>query len=67
MSNQQPISPRERRLAIVRIVLGTGQIMGATVALILLVRTGVSTLSTIAVAITGLMTVSSLILFPKGK
>jgi len=54
---------RERRWAIARLVLGFLQIMGAGLSLGLLVELGVSRLSLIAVAITGLLTTLSVLLF----
>lgn len=65
MSGQPPLTPRERKLAFLRIGLGTAQIMGATVSLILLLQTGTSGLSVGAVVLTGLITVVSMLLFRK--
>jgi len=66
-SNRSRISARIRRLAFVRIVLGTGQIMGATVSVILLLQTGVNGLSLSATAITGLLVLISSLIFRSGK
>jgi len=62
-SNRSRISARIRRLAFVRIVLGAGQIMGATVSVILLLQTGVNGLSLSATAITGVLMLASKLLF----
>lgn len=49
--------------ALVRLSLGFGQIAGATAGLILLLRTGVNRYSVGAVALTGVFTVLSRLLF----
>ena len=54
---------RERRWVIVRLALGTAQVMGATAALFLLVQTGVSSLSVGAAVITCVLTTISVLLF----
>lgn len=65
MSDQHRLTPGQRKLAYLRIGLGTVQVMGATVSLILLLRTGINDLSVGAVVLTGLVTVASLLLFRK--
>lgn len=54
---------REQVLAIVRMILGTVQVMGATTGVILLVRTGVNELSVGAVVVTGVFALTSILLF----
>lgn len=49
--------------AVVRMVLGLAQMMGAEASLYLLLQTGMSTLSLGAVVITRLLTTSSVLLF----
>jgi hypothetical protein len=49
--------------AVLRIILGTSQVMGATVSLILLVQTGVNGLSLAAILITVLLTLASKLQF----
>lgn len=50
-------------MAVLRIILGTGQIMGAIVSLILLLHTGVNGLSLSAIMITVLLTPASKLFF----
>jgi hypothetical protein len=59
---QQP-DGRERLWAVVRIVLGLAQVMGATVAAWCLVQTGTSVLTLGAAAVTGLLVIVSKLLF----
>jgi len=59
------LTRRQRLMAIVLISLGTSQVMAATVTLVLLLRTGVNTLSLTAVLITVLLTLASKLLFRK--
>jgi hypothetical protein len=51
-AREQP-SASERRWAVVRIVLGLGQVMAATATLCFLLLTGASVLTTIGVAVAG--------------
>jgi len=53
----------ERRRAILRLLLGQSQVVGATATLILLVQQGVTPTVIWAVAITGLLTLASVVLF----
>lgn len=57
------LTRRQRLMAGLRIILGTGQIMGAIVTLILLLRTGVNGLSLSAILITVLLTLASKLFF----
>ena len=59
---EQPTA-REKAWAVVRIVLGLAQVMGATVSVYCLIQTGTSTLTVVSVAITGLLVVLSKLLF----
>ncbi len=54
-------------IAAIRIVLGTGQIMGASVSLMLLLRTGVNGLSLAASAVTGLFVLASSLVVRREK
>ena len=54
---------KEQRGAVVRVVLGLLQMAGATFSLALLIEGGVNKLSLISVAITGLLTTVSVLLF----
>ena len=54
---------RQRLMAVLRTILGTGQIMGAIVTLILLLQTGVNGLSLSAIMITVLLTPASKLFF----
>ncbi len=65
--NQPPLSAKARGLALARIVLGIGQIIGATVSLILLLQTGVNGLSVSATVFTGLLTLASKLVFRSGR
>ncbi len=56
-------TPAERRWAVVRILLGTAQVMGATVSAYLLLQTGTNAWSLGAVTVTGLLVVLSKLLF----
>ena len=58
---------RERAWAIVRIILGLGQMMGAVVSVYFLIETGVNALSLGAVAGTCVLTVTSRLLFGRKK
>lgn len=57
------ISTGERSWAIVRTVLGFAQMAGAAFSLTVLVTTGFNTLSLVSVAVTGLLTTVSILLF----
>ncbi len=59
----RPPTPAERRWAVVRILLGTAQVMGATMSAYLLLQTGTNAWSLGAVAVTGLLVVLSKLLF----
>ncbi len=52
-----------RRWAAVRLILGFLQMFGAMFSVTLLVRTGVTALALIAVAVTGVLTTVSILLF----
>jgi hypothetical protein len=56
-------SPRERRWALVRILLGWAQMFGAAFSFVLLITTGVSQASSIAVVVTAVLTTISVLLF----
>jgi uncharacterized membrane protein (UPF0136 family) len=60
---KEPPTAKEKAWAVVRIVLGLAQVMGATLALYLLVQTGTSGLTIAAVVVTGLLTAGSTLLF----
>ena len=49
--------------AIVRTVLGVAQVFGATLSFVLLLQTGVNSLTLGAIIITGLLTTTSVLLF----
>ncbi len=53
----------ERRWAIVRILLGFGQVFGASLSLGLLIKTGINKLSLGSAVVTGLLTTVSVLLF----
>jgi hypothetical protein len=55
----------ERRWAVVRIVLGQAQMIGAVVSLVCLLQTGMSALTSGAISITVACLVVSLVLFRK--
>jgi len=57
------LTRRQRCMAIVRVTLGTSQIIAATVTLVLLLQTGVNQLSLTAVLITVLLTLASKLFF----
>jgi len=59
----KPPTPEARRWAVVRILLGTAQVMGATVSAYLLLQTGTNQWSLGAVAVTGLLFAVSKLLF----
>jgi len=65
--DEEPDSDRptskEKAWAVVRMVLGLGQMMGAVVAFYLLLQTGVNALSLGAVVVTCLLTTTSVLLF----
>lgn len=63
----KPQEGTERRWAILRLALGLLQIVGAGFSLALLVEAGVSSLSLASVAVTGLLTTLSVLLFGKGS
>lgn len=56
-------SVQERRWAILRLFLGTVQIVGSTASLVLLMLTGVNVWSLTGVVVTGLFTTVSVLLF----
>ncbi len=56
---------KEKARAVVRIALGTAQVMAATVILVLLIETGASSLTVVATVITLLLVVVSRTLFRK--
>jgi hypothetical protein len=54
---------QELTWALIRLILGFLQIMGAVASLLLLVETGVNTVSLASVVVTGLLTTLSVLLF----
>ena len=54
---------KPRRRAIVRLVLGQAQVVGATAALVLVLREGASATAVWAVVLTGVVSLSSILLF----
>jgi hypothetical protein len=54
---------RERAWAVVRIILGLGQMIGAIVSVYFLIETGVNAMSLGAVTVTCMLTVTSRLLF----
>jgi hypothetical protein len=54
---------RERRWALIRLLLGVGQIGGAGFSLALLLSVGLTSISLAAVVVTGLLTTVSVLLF----
>jgi hypothetical protein len=54
---------RDRHRAVIRLALGQGQTFGATLAFLLLLQQGTTTLVIFITAITGLLTVVSTLLF----
>ena len=62
MSDYEHNAAKKRTLAILRLVLGTAQIMGATVSIILLAQSGVNHLSLSAFGFTVLVMLFSLLL-----
>jgi hypothetical protein len=59
----RPPTPAERRWAVVRVVLGTAQVMAATVSAYLLLRTGTNEWSVGALIVTALLVAMSKWLF----
>ena len=57
------VAEMSRTLAVVRILLGIAQVMGATAALAVLVQTGASGLTAVATVVTLLFTCLSRLLF----
>jgi aquaporin Z len=57
------VTHKERRWVMIRLVLGVAQIVGATISLVLLIRTGVSKLSIEACVVTTFFTIMSRLLF----
>ena len=55
------------RLAYLRLIFGVLQVVGATASLVLLLETGLNTTSAAAVAITGLVSLTSRLIFRKPK
>lgn len=62
----EPAEPNQRRWAMVRLVLGQAQIIGATMTLYFLVKTGESALTFWSAGITAAFTLTSRVLF-KGR
>ena len=56
-------TPAERAWAVVRLILGLGQMMGAVMSFYLLIATGVNELSIACVVVTCLLTTISVVLF----
>jgi K+ transporter len=56
-------SEREKRRAVLRVILGNAQMFAAVIAVVLLWRLGVSRASVIAIAVAGVLLVTSLVLF----
>ena len=54
---------KHRRRAILRLVLGQAQVIGATAALVFVLREGVSAHALWAVALTGVVSLTSILLF----
>lgn len=61
--SHQDDATRERWWAILRVALGTGQVMGATISLVLLIGIGMSEVTLLVVLITCLLTIVSIVLF----
>ena len=61
--SDDPRNPKEKAWAVVRMILGLAQMMGAVGSFYLLVQTGMSVLSLGAVAATCLLTTMSVLLF----
>jgi hypothetical protein len=61
--DQAPPTGHEKAWAVVRVILGQAQMMGAIASFCLLVQTGVNALSLGAVVVTGLLTTTSMLLF----
>jgi len=61
--DQAPPTGNEKAWAVVRVILGQAQMMGAVVSFYFLVQTGVNALSLGAVVVTGLLTTTSILLF----
>jgi hypothetical protein len=61
--DESPSRASDRRWAVVRILLGFLQIFGASLGVILLIETGVTRLSLLVVALTGVCTTVSVLLF----
>jgi hypothetical protein len=64
---QSSLDLKERRWAILRLFLGTVQIVGSTASLVLLILTGVNVWSLSGVVVTGLFTTVSVLLFGARK
>jgi hypothetical protein len=62
MGNPNPLDPRVRHRAILRVISGSAQVFGAVVAIVLVLLTGVNAVTIGVAAATSLMTVTSLIL-----
>jgi hypothetical protein len=62
-SDRDTDTPEDRRRAIVRILLGTAQIMTAAVSAYLLLQTGINEWSLVAVVVTALLVALSKTLF----
>jgi hypothetical protein len=64
-SDRGTVTQTARVLAVVRLVFGTLQVIGATMGLVFLLETGVSVLTVATVAITAVIYITSRILFSK--
>lgn len=57
----------QRKWAVVRLILGQAQVIGATITLVLLIQTGSSVLTLRAAIVTALLTLASVLLFKSGR
>jgi hypothetical protein len=62
-SDRGAVTQTTRVVVVVRLAFGTLQVMGATMGLTFLLETGVSALTVVTIALTGLITLISRILF----
>ncbi|ODU25211.1 MAG: hypothetical protein ABS95_00325 [Verrucomicrobia bacterium SCN 57-15] len=62
-SRSTSASAKTRKWAIVRLILGQAQVIGATATLVFLIQTGESALTIWAAIVTAVLTLSSLLLF----
>jgi hypothetical protein len=65
--SERRLSARERRWAVVRIVLGQAQILAATVGVVLLVLTGMSVPTIVAVGVAAALLLTSRLFFWRGR